>query len=64
MCSSFSSHKKMEVGVPNLNVLPICLPFPLLSEFNEEKRQNVFKFVKGKKQKKMTYEGQPTFSKC
>ena len=54
----------MEVSVPNLNVLPFCLPFPRLSEFNKEKRQNLFKFVKGKKQKKMTYEGQPTFSKC
>ena len=32
----------MEVSaVPNLNVLPVCLPFP------KEKRQNVVKVVKG-----------------
>ena len=36
----------MEVSVPNLNVLPVCLPFPRDREL--KKRQNVVKVVKGK----------------
>ena len=36
----------MEVSVPNLNVLPVCLPLP--KKERKKKRQNVVKVVKGK----------------
>ena len=49
MCSSFP-HSPIKNGsecVPNLNVLPVCLPFPKTRKV-KKLRQNVVKVIKGK----------------